>query len=82
MTHGLGESKVKVVINHPLPALQGRELVLTGVKSRLVRVVNLYTPAGLLIFRKAVSAVMDDLGTDVEIIENYNLILKLGSTSA
>ena len=29
-------------------------------------------------FRKAVSAVTDDLGTDVEIIENLNLLVKLG----
>jgi hypothetical protein len=29
-------------------------------------------------FQKAVSTVMDDLGTDVMIIENFNLIVKLG----
>jgi hypothetical protein len=35
-------------------------------------------PCRVKSFRKAVSTVMDDLGTDVEIIENMNLIVKLG----
>ena len=34
-------------------------------------------PCRVKSFRKAVSAVMDNLGTDVETIENMNLIVKL-----
>ena len=53
MTHGLGESKVKVAINHPLPAFQGRGLDYSGINSQFVRVVKLCTLAGLLIFWKS-----------------------------
>jgi hypothetical protein len=35
-------------------------------------------PCRVKSFRKAVSTVMDDLGTDSVIIENFNLIVKLG----
>jgi hypothetical protein len=35
-------------------------------------------PCRVKSFRKAVSTVMDDLGTDSMIIENFNLIVKLG----
>jgi hypothetical protein len=79
VTHGLGDSKVKVVVDHPLPALQGRELIYIGIKSRLARVGKVVHPCRVKSFRKAVSTVMDDLGTDVEIIENFNLIVKLGN---
>ena len=65
MTHGLDESKVKVVSNHPLPAFQGRGLILSGIKRRLVRVGKVVHPYRVIIFRKAVSMAMDDLGTDV-----------------
>jgi hypothetical protein len=34
-------------------------------------------PCRVKSFRKAVSTVTDDLGTDSEIIENFNLIVKL-----
>jgi hypothetical protein len=34
-------------------------------------------PCRVKSFRKAMSTVMDDLGTDSEIIENFNLIVKL-----
>jgi hypothetical protein len=36
-------------------------------------------PCRVKSFRKAVSTVMDDLGTDVMIIDNFNLIVKLGN---
>ena len=38
-------------------------------------------PCRVIIFRKAVSTVMDDLGMDVVIIENLNLIVKLGRST-
>jgi len=63
------------VVNHPLPALHG-ECLCTGVKSRLVRVVNIVHPCRIKSFRKTVSAVMDDLATYSEIIENLNVIVK------
>ena len=81
MTHGLGESKVKVVSNHPLSAFQGRGLIIFGIKSRLVRVGKVVHPCRVKSFRKAVSTVMDDLRTNVKIIENYNLIVKLGRST-
>ena len=65
MTHGLGESKVKVVSNHPLPAFQGRGLILSGIKIRLVRVGKVVHPCRVIIFCKVVSMAMDDLGMDV-----------------
>ena len=34
-------------------------------------------PCRVKSFRKAVSTITDDLGRDVEIIENFNLIVKL-----
>jgi hypothetical protein len=36
-------------------------------------------PCRVKSFRKSVSTVKDDLETDVEIIENFNLIIKLGN---
>jgi hypothetical protein len=38
-------------------------------------------PCRVKSFRKAVSTVMDDLGTDSEIIENFNPIVKLENQS-
>jgi hypothetical protein len=73
----LAESKVKVMVNHPLPAFQ-EESYNVGIKSWLARVGNVVHPCRVKSFRKAVSTVMDDLGMDSEIIENFNLIVKLG----
>ena len=47
---------------HPLSAHQGS--VSSGIKSRLVRVGKVVHPCRVIIFRKAVSMVMDDLGMD------------------
>jgi hypothetical protein len=49
----------------------------SGVKSQLARVGEVVHPCRVKSFRKAVSTVTDDLGTDVMIIENINLIVKL-----
>lgn len=76
MTHGLGDSKVKVVVNHSLPAFQGRELM-SGTKNRLARVGKVVHPCRVKSFRKAVSTVTDDLVMDSVIIDNLNLIVKL-----
>jgi hypothetical protein len=43
MTHGLDESKVKVMVNHPLPAFQGESYNI-GIKSRLARVGKVVHP--------------------------------------
>jgi hypothetical protein len=48
-----------------------------GIKSRLARVGKVVHPYRVKSFRKAVSTVMDDLGMDSVIIENFNLIVKL-----
>jgi hypothetical protein len=50
----------------------------SGVKSRSAHVGKVVHPCRVKSFRKAVSTVMDDLGTDFVIIENFNLIVKLG----
>ena len=63
MTHGLSESKVKVVVNHSLPAFPGKGLMLTGIKNGLVHVGKVVHPCRVKSFRKAVSTVMDDLET-------------------
>jgi hypothetical protein len=76
VTHGLDESKVKVVVNHPLPAFQGESYNI-GTKSRLALVGKVVHPCRVKSFRKAVSTVTDDLGIDSVIIENINLIVKL-----
>jgi hypothetical protein len=78
VTHGLDESKVKVVVNHPLPAFQG-ESYNVGIKSRLARVGKVVHPCRVKSFRKAVSTVTDDLGTDSVIIDNFNRMVKLGN---
>jgi hypothetical protein len=78
MTHGLDESKVKVVVNHPLPAFQG-ESYNVGIKSRLARVGKVVHPCRVKSFRKDMSTVTDDLGMDVMVIDNFNLIVKLGN---
>ena len=72
VTHGLGESKVKVVVNHPLPAFQGRGLIIFGIKSRLVRMGKVLHPCRVKSFRKAVFTVMNDLATGLKIIDNFN----------
>jgi hypothetical protein len=66
------------VVNHPLPAIQG-ESYNVGIKSRLARVGKVVHPCRVKSFRKAVSTVMDDLGTDVMIIDNFNRMVKLGN---
>jgi hypothetical protein len=71
VTHGLDETKVKVVVNHPLPAFQG-ESYNVGIKSRLARVGKVVHPCRVKSFWKAVSTVMDDLGMDSVIIDNFN----------
>ena len=48
----------------------------SGVKSRLVRVVNIVHPCRAKSFRKAVSTVMDSLATYSEIIKNLNINVK------
>jgi hypothetical protein len=77
VTHGLGESKVKVMVNHPCRP-SSEESFTGGIKSRLTRVGKVVHPCWVKSFRKAMSMVMDDLGTDSVIIENINLIVKLG----
>jgi hypothetical protein len=69
---------VKVVVNHPLPAFQG-ESYNVGIKSRLARVGKVVHPCRVKSFRKAVSMVMDDLGMDSVIIDNFNRMVKLGN---
>jgi hypothetical protein len=66
------------LVDHPLPAHQGK-CVTYGAKSRSARVGKVVYPCRVKSFRKAVSTVTDDLGTDVMIIENFNLIVKLGN---
>jgi hypothetical protein len=39
--------------------------------------IKFYTPRGLIFLEKVVSTVKDDLGMDLLIIENFNLIVKL-----
>ena len=58
-----------------LPAFPGRELI-AGKGSDGTNGKN-STPLQGLIFSKAVSAVMDDLGIDDKIIENLNIIIKI-----
>jgi hypothetical protein len=77
VTRGLDESKVKVMVNHPLPAFQG-ESYNVGIKSRLARVGKVVHPCRVKSFQKAMSTVTDDLGIDSVIIESINLIVKLG----
>jgi ABC-type Fe3+-hydroxamate transport system substrate-binding protein len=50
----------------------------SGVKSQSTRVGKVVHPCSVKSFRKAMSTVTDNLGTDVIIIENFNLIVKLG----
>jgi hypothetical protein len=45
----------------------------------LARVGKVVHPCRVKSFRKAVSTVMDDLGTDVMIIDNFNRMVKLGN---
>jgi hypothetical protein len=71
VTHGLDESKVKVVVNHPLLAFQGESYNI-GIKRRLARVGKVVHPCRVKSFRKAMSTVMDDLGMDSVIIDNFN----------
>jgi hypothetical protein len=78
VTHGLDESKVKVMVNHPLPAFQG-ESYNVGIKSRLARLGKVVHPCRVKSFRKAMSTVMDDLGMDSVIIDNFNRMIKLGN---
>jgi hypothetical protein len=78
VTHGLGESKVKVVVKHPLSTFLGDSLNV-GIKSQLARVGRVVHPCRVKSFRKAMSSVMDDFGTDSVIIDNSNLIVKLGN---
>jgi hypothetical protein len=66
------------MVNHPLPPFQG-ESYNVGIKSRLARVGKVVHPCRVKSFRKAVSTVMDDLGTDSEIIDNFNRMVKLGN---
>ena len=65
------------MVNHPLPAFQG-ESYNVGIRSRLARVGKVVHPCRVKSFRKAVSTVMDDLGMDSEIIDNFNRMVKLG----
>jgi hypothetical protein len=67
------------LVDHPLPALHGRGLMILVLRVGWRVWVKLYTPAGLNLFRKAVSTVMDDLVMDSVIIENFNLIIKFGN---
>jgi hypothetical protein len=66
------------MVNHPLPAFQG-ESYNVGIKSRLARVGKVVHPCRVKSFRKAVSTVTDDLGTDSVIIDNFNRMVKLGN---
>jgi hypothetical protein len=66
------------VVNHPLPA-SSEESFTGGTKSRLARVGKVVHPCRVKSFRKAVSTVMDDLGMDSEIIDNFNRMVKLGN---
>ena len=56
-----------------LSALPGRELI-DQARGRTVPMAKNSTPLQGLIFRKAVSTVMDNLGIDYKIIVNLNLI--------
>ena len=60
-------SKVKVVTAPALPSSQEEDLC--AGKDRTVLVVKISTPLQGLSFRKAVTAVMGDLGIDDKIIE-------------
>jgi hypothetical protein len=64
-------SNGKVLVDHPLPARQVN-LVSYDVKSRSTRVGKVVHPCRVKSFQKAVSMIKDDLGTDVEIVENLN----------
>jgi hypothetical protein len=46
VTHGLGESKVKVVVDHPLPAFHGRGLMILVLRVGRHVWVKLCTPQG------------------------------------
>jgi hypothetical protein len=78
VTHGLDKSKVKEGVNHPLPAFQ-RESYNIGIKSQLACVGKVVHPCRVKSFQKAVSTVTDNLGMDSVIIDNFNLIVKLGN---
>jgi hypothetical protein len=71
-------SNGKVLVDHPLRACQVKR-VSYGVKSRSARVGKVIHPCRVKSFQKAMSTVMDDSGTDSMIIENLNLIVKLGN---
>lgn len=53
VTHGTGESKVKVMVNHPLPALRGEGLTALALRVGWHVWVKLYTPAGFNLFEKS-----------------------------
>ena len=76
MTHGLGKSKGKVSVDHPLSAHQGS--VSCDAKSRSARVGKVVHPCRVLIFSKSRVHGYGRLGNGRGIIENLNLIVKLG----
>ena len=53
-----------------------RKRAIVQAMGRTVRVVNIVHPCRVKSFRKAVSAVMDDLVPDFETIENMNRMIK------
>ena len=53
MTHGLSESKVKVMSNHPLPAFPRKRSNDSGIKRRLVCVGKVVHPCRIIIFLKS-----------------------------
>jgi hypothetical protein len=66
------------MVNHPLSAFLGDSLNV-GIKSRLARVGKVVHPCRVKSSWKAMSMVMDDLGMDSVIIDNFNLIEKIGN---
>ena len=68
-------SNGKVLIDHPLPAHLRK--CANRVALRVGRPCEFVHPCRDKPFRKAVSTVMDDLGTDSVNIDNFNLIVKL-----
>jgi hypothetical protein len=81
MTHGLGE--VTNRSGQPPSVIYPRKInnSLALTVSRLISIGKCVCPCIVKSFRKVVSTVTDDMGTDVGIIDNINMIVKLGNQS-
>jgi hypothetical protein len=71
------QSNRKVLVDYPLPTRQVKR-VMYGATSRSVHVGKVIHRYMIKYFQKDVFTVTNDLGADVMIIENFNLIIKFG----